>query len=140
MTSVVVSVVVHVFSGCIKHEQPHTPFGHHGEGPALLGQVRAKIEAIRIVNDDASNSLAVWRDVHSDLGCPISKVGVLHKIGQPFVDRQLHELNLVLIERWRENAAVFPMVKQGMNLVNDAFKVSEMLACRLHVAIRKQSK
>ena len=31
------------------------------------------------------------------------------------------------------------MVKQGMNLVNDAFQVAEMLWCRIHVANRKQS-
>ena len=139
MTSVVVSVVVHVFSGCIKHEQPHTSFGQHREGPALVGQVRAKVKAIRIVNDDASNSLAIGRDVHADLGCPISEVGVLHQIGQPFVDGQLHELNLVLIKRRRENAAVLPMVEQSMNFVNDAFEVSEMLACWFHDAEGKQS-
>ncbi len=139
MTTVVVPVVVHVFRGCIKHEEPHAPFGEHWEGRALLGQVRAKIKAIRIIDDDASNSLAIRRDVHADFGYPTSEVGVLHKVGQPFVDGQLHELNLVLIKRWRENAAVFPMVKQGMNLVNDAFEISKMSACRIHVANRKRS-
>lgn len=133
MTPIIVPVVIHVFGGCIQHEQPHTAFGEHGQSTALFGQIRPKVKAVRVVDDDASNAFPVGRHIHVDFRSPVSKMGVLHQVGQPLVNGQLHQLDLVPIERWREHAAVLPMVEQGVDLVNDALQVSELLAGRIHL-------